>query len=301
AVELKGLSVPEARVQAVKRGLKPDLVKRWSDFLAGRAKKHDPVFAPLHAFPAESKQPVNELVARLMDCPAPASPEDFARRYGTLLASFAGEEPLKNPDEEALRQVVCGPGAPANPAPRDVERLLTPPQKKELEKLRAKVDDLLTSHSGAPRRAMVLQDVPKPPTGQKIFRRGDPATPGDEVPRRFLECLSGPERPAFPTGSGRLDLALAIAAPENPLTARVLVNRVWKLHFGEGLVGTPSDFGTQGDTPTHPDLLDWLAREFVAGGCSIKQLHRLILRSAVYRQSSRNHSPEAMRADPENK
>src|SRR6185503_5825504 len=140
-----------------------------------------------------------------------------------------------------------------------------------------------------------------PPAGQKIFRRGDPATPGEEVPRRFLECLSGPERPAFATGSGRLDLARAIAAPENPLTARVLVNRVWKLHFGEGLVGTPSDFGTQGDAPTHPDLLDWLAREFVAGGHSVKQLHRLILRSAVYRQSGRNNHPEATRADPENK
>jgi hypothetical protein len=148
---------------------------------------------------------------------------------------------------------------------------------------------------------MALQDVPKPPAGQKIFRRGDPATPGEEVPRRFLECLSAPERPAFPTGSGRLDLARAIAAPENPLTARVLVNRVWKIHFGEGLVGTPSDFGTQGDAPTHPDLLDWLAREFIAGGHSVKQLHRLILRSAVYRQSSRNNSPEATRADPENK
>src|SRR5688572_24891416 len=93
AAELKGLSTPETRVQATQRGLKPDLVKRWSDFLAGRARKHDPVFAPWHAFPAEPKQPVNELVARLLDCPGPSSQQDLALRYGTLLASFAGSEP----------------------------------------------------------------------------------------------------------------------------------------------------------------------------------------------------------------
>ena len=88
-------------------------------------------------------------------------------------------------------------------------------------------------------------------------------------------------------GSGRLDLARAIASDDNPLTARVMVNRVWQHHFGSGLVATPSNFGTLGERPSHPELLDWLAHRFIASGWSLKALHREIMLSATYRQSSR--------------
>src|SRR5207247_4718620 len=100
--------------------------------------------------------------------------------------------------------------------------------------------------------------------------------------------------------SRRTALADWLATPANPLTARVLVNRLWQHHFGRGLVATPSDFGTRGARPTHPELLDWLAGEFVAQGWSLKAMHRLILRSAAYQQSS-EASPEALERDPENK
>src|SRR5262249_15681245 len=104
----------------------------------------------------------------------------------------------------------------------------------------------------------------------------------------------------FTEGSGRLKLAQAIASPANPLTARVLVNRVWQHHFGAPLVPTPSDFGTRGEPPSHPGLLDYVASRFMAEGWSVKSLHRLILGSSVYQQASADN-PDQRRADPENR
>ena len=105
---------------------------------------------------------------------------------------------------------------------------------------------------------MALADAPQP-VNPHVFLRGNPGNRGPDVPRQFLEVLAGPSRTPFKNGSGRLDLAKAIADPNNPLTARVFVNRVWAHHFGKGLVGTPSDFGMRSDPPTHPELLDFLA------------------------------------------
>ena len=124
------------------------------------------------------------------------------------------------------------------------------------------------------------------PTDVKVHLRGNHKDLGDEVPRRFLAILSPNEAAPFREGSGRLELAKAIADPANPLTARVMVNRVWQHHFGRGLVGTPSNFGLLGERPTHPELLDYLAAKFVASGWSIKQLHREIMLSATYRMRS---------------
>jgi hypothetical protein len=98
--------------------------------------------------------------------------------------------------------------------------------------------------------------------------------------------LSGAERKPFQNGSGRLELARAIASPKNPLTARVIVNRVWAWHFGQGLVNTPSDFGTRSKPPSHPELLDWLATDFVKNGWSLKHLHRRIMTSATWQMAS---------------
>ena len=108
------------------------------------------------------------------------------------------------------------------------------------------------------------------------------------MPRQFLAVLSGKDRKPFSDGSGRLELARAIARDDNPLTARVMVNRIWQHHFGQGLVATPSDFGLRSDPPSHPELLDWLADRFVRGGWSIKAMHRLIMLSNTYQQQSDN-------------
>ena len=125
---------------------------------------------------------------------------------------------------------------------------------------------------------MVLLDADRP-HDPRVFLRGNPNRLGEEVPRQFLQAVD-PNRKPFATGSGRLEMARAIASKDNPLTARVFVNRVWMHHFGKGIVGTPGDFGVRGDPPAHPELLDWLAAEFMADGWSVKKLHRRIVTSA---------------------
>jgi hypothetical protein len=143
----------------------------------------------------------------------------------------------------------------------------------------------------------VLLEADKP-FDPYVFKRGKPGAKGDPVPRQFLAVLTQGERKPFENGSGRLELAQAIANRDNPLTARVFVNRVWAYHFGEPIVGTPSDFGVRSDDPTHPDLLDHLATRFMDEGWSVKNLHRMIMRSAAYRQSS-TVAPSPV--DPENR
>jgi hypothetical protein len=137
-----------------------------------------------------------------------------------------------------------------------------------------------------------------------ILARGNPGSPGDRVEPAFPQALNPPPARIRPPDSGRTSgrrLALAdwIASPDNPLTARVWVNRVWQHHFGRGLVRTPSDFGLQGSSPTHPELLDWLAREFMTGGWRLKPLHRRLLTSRIY-QATSTATPEALRIDPDN-
>jgi hypothetical protein len=169
----------------------------------------------------------------------------------------------------------------------------------ELKKLQNAVDQWRATAPGSPPRAMVLQDLPSPKVPH-VFLRGNPNNTGPEVPRQFLEVLSGDKREPFARGSGRLELARAIASKDNPLTARVVVNFVWMHHFGAGLVRTPGDFGTRGEPPTHPELLDWLARSFMDDGWSVKKLHRVILLSNTYRQASADDA-KAAALDPENR
>jgi hypothetical protein len=145
---------------------------------------------------------------------------------------------------------------------------------------------------------MVLRDAQEP-YEPRVFVRGNPNRLGERVPRRFLSALD-PSGEPFAHGSGRLELARRIVDPENPLTARVIVNRVWLEHFGRGLVETPSDFGLRSSPPSHPELLDWLARRLIDGGWSIKDLHRQIMLSATYQQESDDARP-VPESDPENR
>ncbi len=128
------------------------------------------------------------------------------------------------------------------------------------------------------------------PADARIQKRGEPTKPGERVPRRFLEVLGGDPLPPGAEGSGRRELAHWLTRPENPLTARVMVNRIWSWHFGAGLVATENDFGRRGRRPTHPGLLDDLAYRLTASGWSIKAMHRLIMLSATYQLSSESDS-----------
>ena len=140
------------------------------------------------------------------------------------------------------------------------------------------------------------------PVDARVQIKGEPTRLGAEVPRRFPEVLGGHRLPedVAASGSGRLQLARWIASPENPLTARVIVNRIWQRHFGTGLVASASDFGLRGEEPTHPQLLDWLAGELIRSGWSIKHLHRLILSSRTYQLSSEDLK-ENLASDPGNR
>jgi hypothetical protein len=147
---------------------------------------------------------------------------------------------------------------------------------------------------------MVVTDKPKP-QNSPLFIRGEAQSRGAIEPRHFLEILSPGGKPApFTVGSGRLELAQSIANKSNPLTARVAMNRIWMHHFGEALVPTPDDLGVQSGKPSHPELLDYLAAKFMEFGWSIKQMHRVIMLSSVYQQSTETN-PAYETKDPDNR
>jgi hypothetical protein len=320
--------------------LNPAEVERWRKFLQTSRKNQDPVFAPWNALadlsdkefsvsavtaklaasdPARS----NPLVVQALTAKPPTSLREAAQRYGDLFlaADKLWQEAVKkaastkapasgaltDPAWEQLRQAFIGPGKPLHLEPKETEDfLLDRASRDRLRALRSELEKLRATSPGAQPRAMVLEDA-STPYEPHVFRRGNPNNLGPAVPRQFLEVLAGPSRQPFHQGSGRLELAQAIANKDNLLTARVLVNRVWLHHFSAGLVRTPSDFGLRSDPPTHPELLDYLAATFMEDGWSIKKLHRLIMLSGVYQQSSdpaegRGQETRAQRqVDPENR
>ena len=169
----------------------------------------------------------------------------------------------------------------------------------ELQGLQTKVDAHKANSTAAPPRGMVMIDRPKPGDA-RVLLRGNPGMPGAVAPRQFLTILAGEKPQPFKDGSGRLELAHAIADRSNPLTARVFVNRAWMHLFGAGLVTTPSDFGFRSEPPSHPELLDYLAWKFMDDGWSIKKLHKQIVMSKTYQLASTDH-PQAREVDAENR
>jgi cytochrome c553 len=166
--------------------------------------------------------------------------------------------------------------------PKEQEgKLLSSEEMKELAQMRAELETVRKSVPPKPPEVHVIAGGGK---AMRVYIRGNPAQQGEPAPKGFLQVLSAKTETS--KDFGRLELANAIASKDNPLTARVIVNRVWQHHFGRGLVGTPSNFGQLGERPTHPELLDWLAVRFVENGWSLKKLHRDILLSATYQLSS---------------
>ncbi|MEO6740273.1 MAG: PSD1 and planctomycete cytochrome C domain-containing protein [Chthoniobacteraceae bacterium] len=317
--------------------INPVFVRRWQRFLAEAEQRRDPAFAAWHEFaklkPADfakhreaavqklrglAADSLNPLVARAF-ATAPATMREVAERHGALFAEVEKQwrallkaEPTAKalPDEnaEALRRVLYGPDSPCDVPDEHLannEWHFPTGTVVELWKLQGEVDRWLMQSTDVPAHATILVDRAKPVT-PRVFKRGNPLTKGETVPREFLQVLAGDPPTPFSKGSGRLELAQAITSPGNPLTARVMVNRVWMQHFGRGLVTTPSDFGKRADPPSHPELLDWLARRFMDDGWSVKKLHRRIMLSATYQQSSLAPSDaiaarKAQELDPDNR
>ena len=268
----------------------------------------------------KSSTRINPLVRDAFVKTPPKSMADVAAVYGELLVEAherwqKPQEPATSPsaakappakpaalperDWEELRQVVYREDSPVVIATQDVKRVIDRAARNELTKLMNKIESLRANSPAAPPRGMVLFDLPTP-VEPVVFVRGNPGRPGKQVSRHFLQAVGSEGGRVFKKGSGRLELALAIASPRNPLTARVIANRVWMHHFGAGIVRTPSDFGIRGTPPSHPELLDYLASHFMQEGWSLKTLHRQILLSAVYQQASMLR-PDQQEKDPENK
>jgi hypothetical protein len=174
---------------------------------------------------------------------------------------------------------------------------LSPEQKnKEMQSIHDRVAVLESRFPETPKAYAVMEGAP---ANARIQLRGDPKNLGDEVPRAWLTVLGGDTLPTAEKGSGRLELAEWLTADKNPLTARVMVNRIWQHHFGKGIVQTPNDFGARGDRPTHPELLDYLAVRFRESRYSVKAMHKLIMLTRAYQTSSGDNARDAA-VDPRN-
>jgi len=274
---------------AKQRKLDPGVMGRWKSFLEERASAtngtngtNDAIFGPWFAFAAlpearftneapalarryglnETSQPINPVIAKAFAGEIPASMTEVADRYKKTFAEIdeawaaARKEKsdlsqLSNADQEAVRQILYASSSPSIVSSDQLPRLFDVPAAQKNRALRRKVEELDAVHPGAPPRGMTLAEKSKP-YEPRVFVRGNQRNHGAAVPRQFLKIASGPERKPFAKGSGRLEMAEAIASPSNPLTARVIVNRVWLHHFGQGIVRTPSDFGVRADPPPPP-------------------------------------------------
>jgi mono/diheme cytochrome c family protein len=185
--------------------------------------------------------------------------------------------------------------------PEEIEGGLSPVDRQARQALMKEVEKLNRTRPKPPAAVMAITNMEgKPPQGF-LLKRGDYRQKGEAVSPGFLSVLSPASTNGTELGPGaRLQLAQWLTDPNHPLTTRVAANRIWQYHFGRGLVGTASDFGVNGERPSHPELLDWLATEFMARRWSVKSMHRLIMTSSAYRQSSR-WDAEAAKADAGNR
>jgi hypothetical protein len=236
------------------------------------------------------------------DVATPALVARLAKAPHSELAAVA-EQVAK---DRAAREFLASPTSPFWRALRGDQAILAVGVRDEIRRLTSELADARARVERPVPVAHGLQEGGCPQSAHegvhdaKVHVRGRYDRLGKVVPRRFPAVLAGEKQPAITQGSGRLELARWLADERNPLTTRVMVNRIWQHHFGEGLVRTPNNFGKLGQPPTHPELLDHLATEFVRSGWSVKAMHRAIMLSAAYQQSS-FASSETPTQDPENR
>ncbi|MFN8766312.1 MAG: PSD1 and planctomycete cytochrome C domain-containing protein [Pirellulaceae bacterium] len=319
----------------VRRRLDLSVFNDWDQLIRRATRKHDPLWQPwvvlarLSSDAFAKRAPIeiadlkdhpkgiNQLVIEALEAEPPQTMRDVAKVYADLFARIDAQwqerlaeaasgsqppQPFQNPDKESLRSVLYDPGMPPVRADRKLRDAFGNNGDKKRNELAAKVRQLKYHDPMAPVRAMGLREAGKI-QDSPVFVRGEPQQAGDPVPRRYVSVLAGKDPPPFTDGSGRKQWAEAIVHPDNPLTARVLVNRLWLHHFGKGLVQASGDFGLQTPEPIHRTLLDRLSATLQAEGWSIKKLHRIILLSQTWQQSSVEHPQYALaqEKDPENR
>ncbi len=276
--EAKSISDEEAFEKlAGSNRIAPEMLRLWIEYLDTKDGRSHPV------------------LAEWFDEYAAADREAGVESYNQRFADALDEEKDGFEAERAFLQESC---SPLNPERSVVREWVSREIRQKTDPIARKQEVIEWTHPGTPFRAHVIKDVDEP-KNSKVYKRGDKNNLGPEAPRQYLEVLSRGERVPYSQGSGRLELARELASPENPLTARVFVNRVWGWHMGREIVDTPSDFGVRTPEPEQIDLLNWLAADFIESGWSIKSLHRRIVLSDAYRRSS-DPVADSIAADSEN-
>jgi mono/diheme cytochrome c family protein len=300
AREVYQVGAPAADV-ARRANLNEETLRRWADFL----KPGDDVHGYLNEW--------NNAARDKLAATAQGYRERFQKRfaewqekigkwrveYRNALAENKPlpEKPKFEAGDDRFFNDVYFAGGPFDVGDKDQKRF-SPEQWSRLTTLRKEQEELKKSAPSEPEMACAIEDGHL--VEQKVLIRGDYNNPGEAAPKGFPAILARYDtKPSF-VGSGRLQLAEWLTQPGHPLTARVMINRIWQWHFGEGLVRTPDNFGRMGERPTHPELLDYLAAQFVKNGWSIKATHRIIMLSNAYRMSSVNPNT-AEEADPDNR
>lgn len=303
--------------------LRPQIVAAWRRFFAKQVNEDHRVFGPWQRLmnlskeelakkdekswnnwlsQADSMKKYNSLVTQHLLKHRPKTHKDVTQVYGTLLRDTFVEAKKANKlsgnqaETQELLDILVNENSPTFFPKSQTYLYMSRVPRGSYGGLLQQMDTMAVNSPHAPARGMVLVDAPTL-HDPHVFIRGNPRQLGKSVPRRFLTVFGQKE---FANGSGRLDLAKAIASNDNSLTPRVIVNRIWTWHFGQSLVTTPSDFGARSNPPSHPELLDWLAWTFVnEDGWSLKKLHRRILLSQTYQQSSFDRE-DCRQKDPEN-
>ena len=288
-------SVAEETLAAPAIELHPPIVANWVKFLTAQREVADGPFAIWWKLRTSGSLDVSldssPLTATLLADPRPTTLAALALRY----QEFANGD--DSPHPAPLMALLSGSESPFTLGDK-AESVYSEAVVTELKMLREKKAAI---EAAIPAIAEAMSVSEGSPQNLRIHLRGSHTTLGVEVPRRMPRVFAmGAESPVSDETSGRLRLAEWLTRPRHPLTARVLVNRVWQAHFGEGLVRSPDNFGRLGEKPTHPELLDWLAIKFVDDGWSIKSLHRLILNSSVWQQTT-DFNQAAAAIDPENR
>ena len=298
--------------EAKRLALYPAVLAGWKKVVQPRLQLDDPIWglwSRLAATPddkfsaalsaqlaAKPELVIDPLLKAELTKAMPKKSDELAATYAHLLAAARGKS--AEPGRKPWSELIDAPNGPTAPTAESLIGTYVTADAQGYRKLVREAEAYKATNPKSPPRAMVMVDKPKPVNGT-ILLRGNPGRPGKTVPRQFLEILSTAPRRPFTEGSGRRELAEAIASPTNPLTARVMVNRLWLQVFGQPLVETPSDFGVRTPPPKNPALLEHLSARFVADGWSVKRLLRSLVLSATFRQSSVPHAA-GLAKDPEN-
>jgi hypothetical protein len=283
-------------------GLDATVLARWAEYLKPTKERRAHLEPWYQAQPLALSKTAADYQNRFLHTAAVRREANAKWKQQAAEARAAGKAPPEPPkfqpgEDRFYTEVTTGKGPFALPEKNRAE-VLSESARSRLAAFQKELKALKDSGPAEPPLACAVGEGEA--VEQRVFIRGNPQNQGEVVPKRFPLVLAGVNQTPITRGSGRLELARWLADAANPLTARVMVNRIWQWHFGEGIVRTPSNFGHLGELPTHPELLDYLAGEFVRQGWSVKAMHRLIMLSNTYQMSSLA-TPEQRERDSENR